>query len=92
LVEIGADRGFDRIDEAAQDAVLVEALHPAQRGFDRAGNLGLARLAFVGGNVEARIEARAEQTHEIGGDRRMLDQGRPHIALGIGHVDLPQKA
>src|SRR5262249_8297439 len=73
LVEIGADRRLDRVDEAAQDAVLVEALHPAERSFDRAGDLGLARLARVGGNIEARIEARAEQTHKVGGDRRMLD-------------------
>jgi hypothetical protein len=36
LVEIGADRPLDRIDEAAQDAVLVEALNLPQRGLDRA--------------------------------------------------------
>jgi hypothetical protein len=83
---------LDRVDEAAQDAVFVEALNLSQRGFDRAGDLGLARLALVGGNIETRIEARVEQTHEIGGDRGVLDQRRPHIALGIGHVDLAQKA
>ena len=49
-------------------------------------------LRSVAGIVEARIEARAKQAHDIGGDRRLLHQRGPHIILGIGHADLPQKA
>ena len=52
LIEIGADRRLHRVDEAAQDAVLVEAFDLRQRGFDRGGDLGLARLALLGEIVE----------------------------------------
>src|SRR5262249_56832892 len=51
LVEVGADRRLDRIDEATQDAVLVEALHASQRGLDRTGELGLPRPARVRANI-----------------------------------------
>ena len=57
-----------------------------ERRLDPVGDLTLARLALLGRDVEARIEARGEQAHEIGGDRRVLAQRRPHIALGIGHA------
>ena len=63
LVEIGADRRLHGIDEAAQDAVLVEALDRLQRRFDGGGDLGGARRALVRRDLQARIEARAEQPH-----------------------------
>ena len=60
LIKIGADRGHDRVDEVAQDAVFIEAVDRLQSGFNRRGNLGLARRALVlrGGNfwIEPRVE------------------------------------
>ena len=49
-------------------------------------------LALVCRLIGARIETRLEQAQDVGGDGRVLDQRRPHIVLGIGHADLPQKA
>ena len=63
-----------------------------QRGFDGCDDLSLTGLAFVRRLIGARIEARLEQTDDVGGDGRMLDQRRPHVVLGIGHADLPQEA
>ena len=92
LIEIGAKGGLHRVDEAAQDAILIEAFDLPQRGFDGCDDLSLACLALVRRLIGARIEARLEQTYDIGGDGRMLDQRRPHVVLGVGHADLPQEA
>ena len=48
LVEVGADRRLHRVDEVAQDAVLVEALDRLQaRPRSRRSDRGLARLALA---------------------------------------------
>ena len=52
LIEVGADRRLNCVDEAAQDAVLVEAVDSLQRSLDRGGDGGLARGAFVRRYVE----------------------------------------
>ncbi len=92
LIEIGADRRRDRIDEAAQDAVFVEAVDRLQGGLDRRRDGRLARRALVRRNAELRIEAGVEQRDDLGGDAGMLAQRRPHVVLRVRHADLAQEA
>ena len=68
LIEIGADRCLHRIDEVAQDAVLVQAFDRLQGGFDRRCDLRLARRALVVRRRQMRIEPRVEQRHDLRGD------------------------
>ena len=49
-------------------------------------------VALFERNIEARIEAQLEQLHDLGGDLLVLDQRVRHVALRIGHADLPQEA
>ena len=92
LIEVGADRGLHRVDEAAQDAILVEAVDCLQRGLDRGGDGGLARRAFVCEHAEMRVEADVEQSHDLRRDAGVLAQRRPHVVLRKRHADLAQKA
>ena len=92
LVEVGAQRRLHRVDEVAQDAVLVEALDRLQRGLDRARAIAPRARPSSRRDVEPRIEARVEQRDDVGRDARMLDQRRPHVVLRIGHADLAQEA
>ena len=92
LKEIGADRRLHRIDEVAQDAVLVQALDLLQCLFDARGDVFLLVVARRLSASGARIEARVEQRDDIGGDAGVLDQRRPHVVLRIGHADLAQVA
>src|SRR4029453_9576732 len=79
LIEIGANGGCDRVDEAAEDAILVETFDPSERRFDAACDLGLARLALVRRDMEARVEASSEQANEIGGGGCGVVQGTPNV-------------
>ncbi len=92
LIEIGAHGRHDRVDEAAQDAILVEALDALQRALDSGLDLGLAARALVRGNHEPRVEARVEQLNDLRGDACVLAQGRPQVILRIGDADLAQEA
>ena len=92
LIKVGADRRLHRIDEMAQDAVLVEAFDRLQCGFDGGRDLGLARRALVVRRRQMRIEPGVEQGDDLRGDGRMLAQRRPHVTLRIGHADLAQEA
>ena len=92
LIEIGADRGLHRVDEAAQDAILVEAVDRLQRGFDRAGDESLTRRAFALRHAEMRVEAGVKRSHDLRRDAGVLAQRRPHVILRVGDADLPQKA
>src|SRR5262249_57495482 len=83
LIEVGANRRGDRIDETAQDAVLIQAVDVGEGRLDPAGDLTLTRLALLGRDIEARIEAGGEQVHEIGGDRRPLYPRAPPVTLRI---------
>src|SRR5206468_2036873 len=56
LIEVGADRRLNRVDEVAQDAILVETLHALQRGLDGTGDLVLVRLALRRRRLEPRVE------------------------------------
>ena len=68
LIKVGADRRLHRIDEVAQDAVLVQAFDRLQCGFDCGGDLGLARRALVVRRRQMRIEPGVEQGHDLRGD------------------------
>ena len=91
LIEIRADRSRHRVDEAAEDAVLVEALDGRKRGFDRGGDLGFARRMLRGRSAELRIETGVEQAHDLRRDGRMLAQCRPHVILREGNAHLAQE-
>ena len=69
LEEIGAQRRLHRVDEAAQDAVLVQAFDRLQGVFDARGDLLLLGVALLAG-VGARIEAGMKQLDDVGGDAR----------------------
>src|SRR5207247_1288383 len=76
LIEIRANRSGDRVDETTQDSVFVETFDRSERGLDLLRDLCLARLSLLGRGT--RIEPGSEQVHEVGGDRRVLDQRRRH--------------
>ena len=83
LIEIGADGGLHRIDEVPQDAILVEACDVlAVRLRSRPRSAVSRALRSSRRSVHARIETRVEQAHDLGGNRRMLHQRRPHVVLG----------
>ena len=91
-IKIGADRCLDGVDEAAKDAILVEAVDRLQCGFDRGGDVELARRAFIRRHIEMRIEPGMEQGHDLCCDGGVLAQRRPHVILRVGHPNLAQKA
>ena len=88
LKEVCADRRLYDIDEAAQDAVLVQTLDLLEFLFDMRDDRDL--LVTTAG-VRARIEAGMKQFDDIGGDASMLHQSCPHVVLRIGHANLTQK-
>src|SRR4029077_12051276 len=81
LPQIGADGCLHQIGETAQDAIFVER----GDGFELLLDLGekgrLACRTFGVGGGEVRVEADPEQSDDVGGDRRVLAQGLPHIVL-----------
>ena len=89
LVVICTDGRLHGIDEAAEDAVLVQTLDRLQFLFDLRDDRA---LLFVSAGIRARIEAGMKQFDNIGGNAGMLHQRRPHVVLRIGHADLPQKS
>ena len=92
LIIVGADRRLHRVDEVADDAVLVEALDVPQRGFDLGEHRRFAPLALLRRTGGARIEPGVEQIDHLGSERGVLAHRRPHVILRIGHADLPQEA
>ena len=75
LVVVGPQRRLDEIDEAADDAVLVQALHGFELGFDPLGDL--RGLGVVGGG----IEAGGEQRHQVADDLGVAGQRLAHVGL-----------
>ena len=63
-----------------------------QRRLDLGDDRRLALGARRPRPSSARIEARVEQLDDLGGERRVLAQRRPHVVLRIGHADLAQEA
>ncbi len=88
LEEVGAQRRFDRVDVAAQDPVLVEALDVGQLAFERFQKLRLPALAGLVG--KRGVEAVAEQVNQIRCDGRMLCQRFRHIGQRIDRPRLAQ--
>src|SRR4051794_33867321 len=80
LVVVGADRGLDYVQVAAQDAILVRARHGIQIGADLTDQL--VGVAFVGDDV--RIEPALEQAHQVACDRRIARQRSFHGRLAEG--------
>ena len=73
----------DEVDEAPQDAVLVEAIDLRQARLD----LGADRRLLLGPAVLSlgtRVEARVEQRDDACGKAGMLHQRRPHVVLAEG--------
>ena len=91
LEEVGADRRLDEVDEAAQDAVVVEAGDVLQLLLDGGADRGFGRgaLRLV---LDPRIEARIEQLDESRGDGAVPGEGLGEIILRVGDLDLAQVA
>ncbi len=83
--EVRAQHRLKGGEEAAKDAVLVQAGH----GVDRLLDLGrdLRRLVGV---AAVRIKAGHEQPHEHGRDVRMTQEGPLHVAVREGDPALTQ--
>ncbi len=92
LVEIGAHRRLDQVDEGPQDPVLVERGHLGEALLETAEEVGQLRVPLGDGQAEARVEAQVEHQHDALGDGRVLAQRCPEIVLAEGGADLPQDA
>ena len=88
LVDVGAHRRLHQIDEAAQDAVFIEARDARKRGLDRSAHSTLVRRAALQG----RIEAGAEKGHDAACDGGVGGEGRRKIRLPVAHAQLPEVA
>ena len=77
---VGAEGGLDRADEAAQDAVVVEALDLV------AGRLQLGEQR--GGVALAAAEAGPEQLDHGAGDVGVLHEHLVHVAGRVAGIDL----
>ena len=89
LEEIGPDRGLHEVDEAPQDAVVVEAGDVRQSRLDLGTDRGLRRLAVVG---DRRVEAGMKQGDDAGGERPVPAQGRGEVVLAVADAQLAQVA
>ena len=90
LEEVCAQGGIDQVDEAAQDAVVVEAGDGVEGLLDLGMFLGHALLALAGWH--ARVELGREIGEEARRDVGMAGQRVGDIALGIGCAGLAQIA
>ena len=90
LVEVGAHRGRDEVQELAQDAVLIEARHGGKRGLDAGADRRLRLPA--GGRIEAAggIEPQMEELQELAGERGMAVQRVGEVAQTEGRAELAQ--
>ena len=80
LIKIGADRRRHRVDEVAQDAVLVEAIDRLPSAVSISAAMAASRAArSSGGSAEMRIEAGVEQAHDAA--RR-----RPAYLRSVVHI------
>ena len=91
LPVVGAQGAAHGVEEAPQDAVLVEGRH----AFQRAGDLGFERLELLLAGIgrrlaQRRIEARQEEIDHQSRDRRIGRQHALHVVLAEGDAGLPQ--
>ena len=93
LIEIGADRRLHRVDETAEDAVLVEAVDRLQARF-RSPERCRPRAPLRSVRAAPRCGSNRvwNKRHDLRRDGGMLAQRRPHVILRVGHADLAQKA
>ena len=85
LEPVGAQHRPDHIEEAAKDAVLVEAVHGVDRGADLADQrFGLRGVRVLG------IEARAEQPDQEARDVGVRHQRLLHVCVAEGGAGLAE--
>ena len=92
LVEIGAHRRLDQVDEGPEDAVLVERADLGEALLEAAEEVGQLGIALGDAEAKARVEAQVEHQHHALGDGRVLAQRRPEIVLAERRADLPEHA
>ena len=92
LVEIAAQRGEDRLQVAAQDAVLVEHRHPFQRAANGLHQPALLLLQRRRGQLAGQVEACLEQAHQLHGDGGVVVQRGGDVAQVEADADLLQVA
>ena len=90
LEEVGARHRVDQIEEAREDAIIIEARH----FLELLGDELLGRGFGLGTpfRLEIGIEARIEQGDEGGGDFRLAHERLRHIALRVADRRLLQIA
>ena len=82
-VIVGAQRGFDHADEAAQDAVLIETRDAIEQGRDRLTRCVQLRLALAGTRCDHRLD-RCRHCGIGARERRQLTAEQFHAALDVG--------
>ena len=87
LEKIGAQGGFDQVDEPAQDAVFIEAVHRIQAAVERLQDTGGVCLGPIG---PRRVEHGLEQGDDLAGQGRVVGQGLLHVGLGKRDTRLAQ--
>ena len=75
--------------QAADDAVVVEAGHVVERGFD--ARMDVLDIGVAGLVRERGIVKRVEQIDDQGGDVRIAGQRLLHIVLAEGEARLAQE-
>ena len=87
MPQVGAGRGDDGRKELAQDAVVVQAGHRGQAGFDRLAQQLLRGVAVA---RRLRIETRDEQVNQALRNCRVAVQRVFDISLAEGKTELPE--
>ena len=82
-------RRFDEVDEAPQDAVVLQALDRLQHALDLGPDARFRLGALVGA---ARIEAGVEQLDDLARDGAVAGERRGEVVLAEGEADLAQVA
>ena len=86
LVAVGPQRRLHKVEEASENAVLIQALHGIERAVDPvadAGHAGAAPTVWRSGGVGIGIgiERRLEELDDCLGDLGIGKEGRLHIGL-----------
>ena len=90
LIEVGAHRGDDQVEDLAQDAILIEAWHIGQGALDALADRLRRRLALSLGEGPTRIETQVEELDEIARQAGVPVQGIGKIAQPEGRLELAQ--
>src|SRR5262249_32606813 len=90
LGDVGAEWGEDEIEELAQDAVLIEALHLGERPFDSLSDRFRCRPAFAEAEPARWVEEQMEQLDEIACQTGVPGHGIGKVAQAKGLLELAQ--